>query len=99
MPSAENTNEESHKKIVNVGFTAGHYSVMENEGKIVLHVKRDGDQIDECTVEYHTQDGTAIAGKEYEAASGTLKFSSMKETQTITINIIDNEEPQPDRVF
>ena len=58
--------EDIAMKIVNVGFTANEYSVMENEGKITMTIQRAGDLIDDLTVKYRTEDRTAKSGTEYE---------------------------------
>ena len=42
------------------------------------------------TVDYATADGTAIAGTDYTAATGTLTFAEGVTTQTITVPIIDD---------
>jgi subtilisin family serine protease len=40
------------------------------------------------TVDYHTEDGTAIAGADYDAASGTLTFQPGQTSQPITITLL-----------
>ena len=44
------------------------------------------------TVNYATQDGTAIAGEDYDALTGTLTFEAGQNTKTVTVNV------RPDRV-
>ena len=39
------------------------------------------------TVNYATRDGTAVAGEDYDAASGTLTFPAGVNTQTVTVNV------------
>ena len=43
------------------------------------------------TVEYATADGTALAGTDYEATSGTLTFSAETTAQTIRVPITDDD--------
>lgn len=43
------------------------------------------------TVNFTTQDGTAIAGQDYLATSGTLTFAPGETTKTITVEIFGNE--------
>ena len=50
------------------------------------------------TVEYHTEDGTAIAGTDYTAKTETLTFDS-DGTKQITIPIVNNNESEPDKTF
>ena len=42
------------------------------------------------TVSYATADGTAVAGEDYEAASGTLTFATGETEQTVAVTIIDD---------
>ena len=42
------------------------------------------------SVEYETQDGTAQAGSDYEAQSGTLDFKSGDKRKTVRVNLIDD---------
>ena len=42
------------------------------------------------TVEYATSDGTATAGSDYTATSGTLTFSSNETTKTVSVPILDD---------
>lgn len=46
------------------------------------------------TVNYATADGTAIAGVDYAATSGTLTFAAGTTTQTITVDVIDTSESE-----
>jgi chitinase len=51
------------------------------------------------SVDYATSDGTAIAGRDYQAASGTLVFEPGVTSLTITIDVIGNNLDEPDKVF
>ena len=42
------------------------------------------------TVSYVTADGTAVAGEDYEATSGTLTFATGETEQTVAVTIIDD---------
>ena len=42
------------------------------------------------TVSYVTADGTAVAGEDYEATSGTLTFAAGETEQTVAVTIIDD---------
>jgi uncharacterized protein YhjY with autotransporter beta-barrel domain len=48
---------------------------------------------------YRTTDGTATAGQDYEAASGTITFAPGVLTQTITVNVIGDTLFEPDETF
>jgi hypothetical protein len=51
------------------------------------------------TVDFATQDGTAIAGQDYLAASGTLTFAPGKTSKTITVQVIGNDVVEGDDTF
>ena len=51
------------------------------------------------TVEYATGDGTATAGTDYEAATGTLTFSALETQQTIRVPIIDDDLDEAAEIF
>ena len=51
------------------------------------------DTIDDCvtvTVEWTTEDGTATAGEDYSAASGTLTFGPGETAKTVSVVILDD---------
>ena len=47
--------------------------------------------IQTVTVDWTTADGTAIAGTDYEAATGTLTFSALETAKTIRVPLIDDD--------
>ncbi len=54
---------------------------------------------DTVTVEYATSDGTAAAGEDYTATSGTLTFSAGTTSKTISVSISDDSENESDETF
>lgn len=46
------------------------------------------------TVNYATHNGSALAGKDYNATSGTLTFSSGQTTRTFTVAIIGDKKAE-----
>ena len=56
-------------------FDSAEYSVGENDGSVTIHVLRSGSLAGAATVDYHTSDGTATAGEDYTATSGTLTWA------------------------
>ena len=50
-------------------------------------------------VDYATEDGSAIAGDDYTAASGTLTFAAGETTKTIEIAIIDDAHDEGDETM
>jgi hypothetical protein len=51
------------------------------------------------TVAYATADGTATAGKDYQAISATLTFAPGQTSQTITVPIYGDRLPEPNETF
>ena len=51
------------------------------------------------TVDYATSNGTATAGADYTAVSGTLTFSPGETTKTITVPIFGDTDAEPDETF
>ncbi|HEX3149293.1 MAG TPA: Calx-beta domain-containing protein [Gemmataceae bacterium] len=48
------------------------------------------------TVQYTTQDGTATAGSDYTATSGTLTFDPGQTTKTVTVDVLGDLIDEPD---
>jgi hypothetical protein len=55
-----------------------------------VKVIRTGDVSQSVSVNYATADGTAIAGSDYTAASGTLNFAPGELSKTVLISILDD---------
>jgi len=51
------------------------------------------------TVNFATADGTAAAGSDYVAASGTLAFAPGQTSRTITVSILPDMVEEPDETF
>ena len=66
--------------------------VLDTENKLFLKVHRVQGNAGECTVDYFTTDGSARAGIDYEAASGTLKFEAGETEADIVVRIILRKE-------
>jgi Calx-beta domain/FG-GAP-like repeat/Bacterial Ig-like domain (group 2)/ASPIC and UnbV len=71
-------------------FSAGGYSVVENQGVAAITVTRTGGATGAVTVDYATSNGSATAGSDYNATSGTLTFADGETTKTITVPIIND---------
>jgi Ca2+-binding RTX toxin-like protein len=69
----------------------------ETSGSITFAITRSGDLSRTSTVSYATADGTAIAGSDYVAASGTLSFAVGQATAVITVQVTNDtlvEDPE-----
>ena len=74
-------------------------SVQKHGGSVPVVVKMKPAAPGTITVDYATADGTAVAGTNYTAKSGTLTFAGGATTATITIPIIPNNNVEPDKSF
>jgi hypothetical protein len=69
-----------------VAFSASSYSVSQSAGSVSLTVTKSGTAA--VTVQYATGDGTAVAGADYTAASGSLNWATGDSaSKTITVPV------------
>lgn len=83
-----------------VQFAVDAYQAMENDGSVVVTVVRVNGNLSPITVTYSTSNGTAVAGSDYVATSGTLSWAdgdAAPKTFTITL-INDGLAEQPETV-
>jgi hypothetical protein len=80
-----------------VQFNAATDAVAENAGSIGIVVGRTGDTSGTATVHYTVTDGTARAGVNYQATSGTITFNPGDTNRTIPITILDDHAVDGDR--
>src|SRR5262249_33461567 len=71
-------------------FNAGSYSLTENGGTLTLTVTRTGGTSGTVSVQYATSNGTATAGSDYTAASGTLTFAAGESSKSFTVAVLDD---------
>src|SRR5262249_4675679 len=71
-------------------FSAAIYSVNENQGTASTTTTRSGCSNGPVSVNFETSNGTATAGSDYTATSGTLNFAAGETSQTFTIAILDD---------
>ena len=74
-------------------------TVAEDGGSAVFSVRLSGESTAAVTVGYATEDGTAHAGSDYTAGSGTLTFESGAREQTIAVAVIDDSEEEGSETF
>jgi len=75
-------------------FSINSASVAEG-GTATLTVTKSGTASGTLTVNYATADGTALAGSDYTAASGTLTFLAGDATKTIQVATVDDATVEP----
>jgi parallel beta-helix repeat protein len=71
-------------------FSASSYNVNENQGSVTITVVRTANTNVAASVSYATTNGSAIAGSDYTAASGTLNFAAGDTSKTFTIAVIND---------
>lgn len=57
-----------------VSIDEGSVQVQAQSGQATLHLRRTGGSTGTLTVDYHTSDGTAVAGTDYVASGGTVSW-------------------------
>lgn len=73
-----------------VQFSAESYTTPEAGAAVTITVTRTGETSTAATVQYQTADGTATAGQDYTAVSGTLSFSPGQGSRTFSVPILDD---------
>ena len=81
-----------------IGFTAvgppalsvADATANEADGRIEFAVTLDRAASGEVTVQYATADGSATAGEDYTAASGTLTFAAGERSKTVSVALLDD---------
>ncbi|XP_006824699.2 sodium/calcium exchanger 1-like [Saccoglossus kowalevskii] len=82
-----------------VEFAASSCAVYENEKRVRVYVNRRGNIQPQVIFKFETLDGTAEAGSDYIAQRDTMVFGSNETQKFIDIDIIDDNEWEPDEVF
>ncbi|MCC5843272.1 MAG: S8 family serine peptidase [Verrucomicrobia bacterium] len=83
-----------------VQFIQSAVTVNEDHGTLEVQVSRIGGQSGELTAQFTTVDGSALAGEDYTAVSGTLTWAHNDTAhKSIFIPILDDNEPEPPETF
>ena len=80
-------------------LTIAHASLSEGAGVMKFAVSLDPASGHTVTVRYATADGTATAGADYEAESGTLTFGAGSTQHTVAVPIVNDALDEPDEQF
>ena len=80
-------------------FSESNYSAGENSGSLSITVYRVNGDFGEVSVDYSSVDMTAVAGSDYQVASGTLSFADGVTAQTFTVAIKDDSVYEGDEFF
>jgi hypothetical protein len=73
-----------------LAFSAELYAVTEGEPTAVIRVVRTGGAASGVTVQYAASNGTAAAGADYTATTGTLSFGTGQMSRTFMVPIVDD---------
>jgi beta-glucanase (GH16 family) len=87
---------------LSVGFSANAYDVIEGDTAVVtVKLNRSMSQEDDpeqVTVTYSTEDGSALSGRDYTPADGTLTFvKGGASAQTFAVSTVDNSKHDGDK--
>ncbi|MBB3208041.1 glucose/arabinose dehydrogenase [Rhodopirellula rubra] len=82
-----------------VSLQTSNVNVDEDAGTVSIEVVRTGGSDGEITVDYETQDGTAIGGADYVSKQGTLTFANGETTQSIVITLTDDNTIEANESF
>ena len=75
-------------------------SAAEADGAVIFTVSLSSAGAEPVMVRYATENGTAAAGSDYEAASGTLTFpAGSSPERTVTITVYDDVTAEPEETF
>ena len=77
-------------------FSSQTYNTTEDIGTMVITVSRVDGATGSVSVNYATSNGTATAGSDYTAASGTLNFIHGETSQSFSIPIVNDSVFEPD---
>jgi hypothetical protein len=80
-------------------FSVPSFTVIEDIGQMMVTVERVGGSNGSVSVEFATANGTAIAGQDYTAATGTLNFANGETSKSFAVPILDDATTEPDETF
>ncbi|XP_054481720.1 solute carrier family 8 member 4a isoform X2 [Anoplopoma fimbria] len=73
--------------------------VSESIGNMQVKVHRTSGARGKVAVPYHTAEGTAKAGEDYEEVSGKLEFQNDETMKLLNVKVIDDEEYEKNKTF
>lgn len=86
--------EVSNFLVIAPGLSADDDSASEGDLTIDIPVELFGSVDHQVTVDYATSDGTALAGKDYEAATGTLTFAPGQTTKSVSVPVVADRKTE-----
>lgn len=79
----------------NTGAMCSKYAVLESQPSLCVHVMRHP-PVGAASIRFKTEDITAKAGEDYEAAEGILEFADGETTKDIVIKVMDDDAVEED---
>ncbi|MEL7334182.1 MAG: DUF4347 domain-containing protein, partial [Cyanobacteria bacterium J06560_2] len=82
-----------------IGLDDSTIGASEGDGSVTVTVNRTGSTAGVATVDYSTVVGSATAGSDYQARSGTLTFADGETQQSVNILLLNDNTPEEQEVF
>ncbi len=82
-----------------IQFQFTNYAADENAPEVVIDIRRTGDLDTTVTADFLTVEGTAKAGEDYSATTGSLSFDPGSTNKTIRIPLLNNASNEPSETF
>ena len=100
LASLSGTGGTASSKPMRLALAAASVSIKEGAGSAVFVVNRSGSFDGAVSVRYATADGSAVAGQDYTAVSGTLSWAPGDSApKTITVPLIDDQNVEEKESF
>ena len=80
-------------------LSIGDAQAAEGDAALAFRVTLDRAAAGEVTVDWATVDGTAQAGTDYAAGSGTLRFNAGETSGTVSVSVLGDSVDEPDETF
>lgn len=93
------TYDEGNVTDATISMVTASQSVSEGVGNATINVSRSGNTASAVSVGYQTQSGTAVAGQDFSAQTGTLNFAAGQTTASISVPITDDANPESSEAF
>ncbi len=83
-----------------IDFASTASTVFENAGTVTLTIQRSGGSSGAASVQFSTADGSAAAGSDYDAASGTVNWADGETgAKTLSLTVRDDSASEADETF
>ncbi len=82
-----------------LAFSAPAFSALENAGTATFTVRRTDGNLGPISASYSVTGGTAVAGQDFVAFSGSVDFANGETEKTITVSLMDNSAIGEDKTI